>query len=186
MSVGSLLRSSYLRYFSQPAHERTIFQSISGRPVRTIVEIGMDLSGRTPRILEAVGWQTPLADVRYTGIDPFDTRSKDLPRLLLKQAHAALRGQVGTVRLVPGDPATALSRVANSLAGTDLLLIASVVDRESLALAWTWVPRMLSATSLVLAEQIDPKSAKPTWRPLSSGEIQSLARAASKARRTAA
>ena len=67
----------------------------------------------------------------------------------LKQAFAALRQPEVKVQLVPGDPNMALRRVANSLTGTDLLLIAADQDRDSLAAAWTWVPRMLTATSLV-------------------------------------
>jgi hypothetical protein len=186
LSVGSLLRSSYLRYFSQPAHERNLYQALLGRPFRSIVEIGLDLQIRTPRLFEAAATQTPLADLRYTGIDQFDARTSDQPRLLLKQAHAALRPRAAKIQLVPGDPATALSRVANSLAGTDLLLISLLANRESLAAAWTWVPRMLNATSLVLIEQLDTKTSKLAWRQLSLAEIQNLATAASKSRRLAA
>lgn len=186
MSVGSLLRSSYLRYFSQPAHERTIYQVLAGRCFRSIVEIGIDLETRTPRLLEAAAAGTPLAELRYTGIDQFDARPKEQPRLLLKQAHAALRPRLAKAQLVPGDAASALSRVANALANTDLLLVSLLPDRNSLAAAWSWVPRMLSDSSLVFLEERDAKTAKLSWRPLAMTEIHRLATVASKSRRAAA
>lgn len=186
MSVGSLLRSSYLRYFSQPAHERTIYQVLAGRCVRSIVEIGIDLEIRTPRLLEAAAVGTPLAELRYTGIDQFDARSKEQPRLLLKQAHATLRPRLAKAQLVPGDAASALSRVANALANTDLLLVSLLADRASLAAAWNWVPRMLNERSLVFLEVRDAKTAKLSWRQLTMAEIRQLAAVASKARRAAA
>src|SRR5436190_5244518 len=40
LSVGSLIRSSYLLYFSQPASDRAVYKAVSGRKVRGIVEIG--------------------------------------------------------------------------------------------------------------------------------------------------
>src|SRR5438874_982840 len=81
------------------------------------------------------------------------TRPAQQGTLTLKQAFGGLRLPKVQVQLVPGDPHTALRRVANSLANTDLLLIAADRDHESLARAWTWVPRMLTATSLVLIEE---------------------------------
>jgi hypothetical protein len=185
LSVGSLLRSSYLRYFSQPAGERTIYQAIHRRPIRSIVEIGMDLSRRTPRVLEMAFAASGVGAVRYTAIDQFESRPADQTKLTLKQAFAALRASSAQIRLIPGDPASALARTANSLTNTDLLMISDLANAASLAQAWIWIPRMLSVGALVLVEQ--PEASKRTsWREVSPREIQSLATAASKSRRQAA
>jgi len=180
-----LLRSVYLRYFSKPAAERSIYRAISRQSIRSIVEIGLDLK-RARRLLEFAASRTSRSPLRYTGIDLFDSRSSDEPRLTLKQAFAALRMADVRVQFVPGDPHTALHRVANSLAGTDLLLIGANHDPESLTRAWAWVPRMLTATSLVLIEEAATNPAQASWRIVPLAEIERLAAHTTKSARRAA
>jgi hypothetical protein len=186
LSVGSLIRSSYLRYFSKPAEERAIYQAIHRRPIRSIVEIGLNLAARTPRLIEMAAARSNSGLIRYTAIDQFEARPAGHPQLSLKQAFATLRGAPAQVRLIPGDPAGALARTANSLTGTDLLLISSLPNDDSLAQAWIWIPRMLTASSLVLLQQPGGKSTKTTWQSIPQTEIHRLATAASKSRRQAA
>jgi hypothetical protein len=57
------------------------------------------------------------------------------------------------LRLVPGDPLSALARCANSLANTDLLIISAGHDPAGLEPAWFYIPRMLHAGSLVFLEE---------------------------------
>src|SRR5437667_2670849 len=88
VSVGSLLRSFYLLYFSQPAADRALFRAVRARPIRSIVELGISLNRRTPRLLEIAGWRTGNSPLRYTGIDQFESRPADQPSLSVKQAFA--------------------------------------------------------------------------------------------------
>lgn len=185
MGVGRLLRSSYLLRLSQPAADRALYQAIAGHPVRAIVELGIDPAGRTARLLEVASWRADGPSLRYTGIDLYDARPTPLPRLPLKQAHALLRAAPARVQLVPGDPHTALARVANELGATDLLVVSANADSEALARAWVFVPRMLKPDSLVFVEERSP-APKHRWRRLTGGEIETLARQASRLRRQAA
>src|SRR2546423_8991741 len=153
VSVARLLRSFYLLYFSQPATDRALYRAVRSRTIRSIVELGISLSSRTPRLLEIAAWRTASLPLRYTGIDLFESRPAGQPSLSLKQAFAGLQASDARVQLVPGDPAAALRRTANSLVGTDLLIIAADQDRDSLAAAWTWMPRMLRPTSLIFLEE---------------------------------
>ena len=81
------------------------------------------------------------------------------------------------VHLIPGDPFTALSRVANGLVGVDLLVIGADQDRESLAWAWFYVPRMLHERSLVCLEEFDRRRGRRGYKLLSLSEVESLAAA---------
>jgi hypothetical protein len=117
--------------------------------------------------------------------DLFEARPADQTGMSLKEAFAAFRTPEIKVQLVPGDPQGALRRVANSLTGTDLLLIAANQDRQSLAEAWTWVPRMLTARSLIFAEPV-AKPGTGVWRKIELEEVQKLAAAAGRALRRAA
>jgi len=185
VNLGRLLRSAYLLYFSQPASDRALWRAIRGRPIRTIVELGISLASRTPRMLEIARWRQSDQPLRYTGIDLFEARPADQPQLTIKQANAALRRQEMQLQLVPGDPATALRRMANSLVGTDLLIIAANQDRDSLAAAWTWMPRMLTTDSLIFLEEPAAKPGETQWRRLSLADVQTLAAPPKRLRRAA-
>lgn len=186
MSVGSLLRSSYLLYFSQPAADRAVYKAVTARKVRAIVEIGIGLAGRTQRLLEIAAWRRDCLPLRYTAIDLFEARPSHAPGVSLKQAFAQLRLPSVKVQLVPGDPYSALRRVANSLTGTDLLLIAGDQDPESLARAWAWLPRMLTPQSLIFVEEPAVKAKQKQWRSLTLQEIDQRASNANRSHRRAA
>ena len=87
-------------------------------------------------------------------------------------------------RLVPGDPYSALSHVANTLTETDLLVISSGHDPETLARAWFFVPRMLTDRTSVFVEQTGQSEEVSRFVRVSRVEIERLAKA-SKARRVA-
>ena len=186
MSVGSLVRSAYLLYFSQPAADRPLWKAIKGRPIRSIVELGVGLGGRTQRLLEVASWRRDCLPLAYCGIDLFDARPSDQAQLPLKQAFHELRATGATIRLVPGDPAAALSRTANALTGTDLLLIAATQSVETLGEAWRFVPRMIHAQSLIFMQDAGIAAGRDTWRQLSPQEVEKLAAQAGRSRRRAA
>jgi hypothetical protein len=184
--MGSLLRSSYLCYFSKPAHERALYKAVQSRPIRSIVELGIGFGGRTERILEVAAWRADCLPLRYTGIDLFEARPAAERGPSLKQAFSRFHLPNVKTQLVPGDPQMALRRVANALVGTDLLLIAANHDPESLGAAWTWMPRMLTANSLVFLEERPPGAGQARWRQMPLDEIHKLAAAANRPARQAA
>ena len=68
--------------------------------------------------------------------------------MTLKQAHQRLAQTGAVVQLIPGDPQSALSRSANHLGGTQLMIVTEewMGDRDP---AWFYVPRMLAPVSAV-------------------------------------
>jgi len=105
-------------------------------------------------MIEVAKLASPGLDIHYVGVDQFEGRSEsDGPGLTLKAAHQLLRRDGVRVQLVPGDPADALIRVANSLGQVDLLIVPAQFDSASFARAWSFVPRMLHERSLVFVEQ---------------------------------
>ena len=186
MSAGSLIRSTWLLYFSQPAPDRFLYKAVKGKSIRSVVEIGIGSGLRTQRMLEVLAWRQHERPLRYTGIDLFEARPHDQPGLSLKRAFHELRKGGVQLKLVPGKPYEALIRVANGLAGTDLLLISADQDAESLRYAWTYIPRMLHTGSLIFQEDRDAKTGKSSYRRLTLLEIQrEAARAARALRRVA-
>jgi len=184
--LAGIFRKAYLLYLSQPAFDRPLLRAIRKQTIRSVVELGIGSLERTQRILEIASWRPESEPIRYTGIDLFDARESDRPQLALKQAFAELRPSGVKVQLVPGSPGAALKRVANSLSHTDLLLIDASHDADSLATAWTWIPRMLTPQSLVYWQQPAGKDNQLQWRQLSIVEIQQMAASSGKLGRRAA
>jgi hypothetical protein len=88
--------------------------------------------------------------IHYTGIDLFEAREAAAPSgLSLKAVYQVLRPTPARIRLTPGDPFSALARVANDLLGTDLVVISAGLDAQSLSQAWRYVPRVLHRGSQV-------------------------------------
>jgi hypothetical protein len=190
LSVGSLIRSSYLLYFAQPAVDRALYWAVKRKPIRTIVELGIGLGQaahhRTERLLEVASWRRDCLPLAYTAIDLFESRPADQTQITLKAAFHDLRATGVKVRLVPGDPYSALIRTANSLSGTDLLIISAEVDQDSLNQGWRFVPRMIHPKTLVFQQGAASELAKASWRQLSYDEVLRLAEASQRAIRGAA
>ena len=184
MSQIGVVRFSYLAYLSQPASDRPIYKVLRQHPVRKIVEMGVGDAVRTLRILEMASAFQPSIEIHYAGIDLFEARLANQPGMTLKAAYKLLRQLPVRSQLIPGDPLTALARVANNLTGTDLLVIAADQDPQQLARAWALVPRMLHDNSLVFLER-SPKKHK-CFDLLSRSELDALITASKRQVRVAA
>lgn len=174
MSAVNGLAYCYLAYLSQPASDRAVYRLIRRRRIRHIVEIGVGLGVRSLRMIRVAARSGQ--PVRYTGIDPFESRAEaDGPGLSIKLAHKMLAPTGARVQLLPGTPEQALSRAANSLLGTDLLVFSSPWTLDSLGQSWPYVPRMLHAASVVLVEEQQPPTGKTWLRIVPPDEIQQRA-----------
>jgi hypothetical protein len=168
------LKYLYHAYLSQPKADRAVYRAIRRAKVHSIVEMGIGNGRRAERMIALAQAWWPEQRLRYTAIDPFELRGdQDSPGLPLKSAYRKFRATGARVQVVPGDPYTALARVANALTGTDLLLISADQDEASLAAAWFYVPRMLHAKSQVLFEEVDDTGMR--WRAVSRQQIDKLA-----------
>lgn len=177
MSVTSRVRFLYLSHVSKPIADRSIYRAIRRRRIRRIVDIGVGTGQRAARMIEVAGLNAALPDIFYTGIDLFESRPHEDGRgLTLRAAHRLLKPTGARIRLVPGDPLTALSRVANTLTGSELVVISADQDPDSLARAWFYLPRMLVGDSLVLMEEPGGAEGELAIRSIARDEIDRLAR----------
>ena len=155
MAAASWLKYVYLAHFSQPRTQRQLFRLVKAHKTLRIVEVGIYNVERSAAIITLAQRFAEGEQVSYTGLDWFDARPDDLPRMTLKQAHRELQSTGAAVRLVPGEPARSVASIANSHQNTGLLLLSSSVTESSLAPAWFYFPRMVDASSIVLRERID-------------------------------
>jgi predicted O-methyltransferase YrrM len=179
----SFVRFAMLSLFSRPAHERAIYRMIRHLRAATIVEIGVQEGVGSQRIIEAALRSSPAEEIRYTGIDLFEARPPHSPGLKLKDAHRKLKKTGVHVQLIPGDPLSALARSANTLLGTDLIVIRGDQAPEALQRSWLYVPRMLHDRSVILQESNSDGAVH--FATLSRDSIEQLASASSASRRAA-
>ena len=176
MAHTSRLRAIFLRHLSKPAYNRPIYQAIASRKAASILELGMGTGRRALGMIEAAAEHLPVAEVRYTGVDLFEARHATEGHVVtLKQAHRLLQATGARVQLAPGDPQTALARVANRLGRTDLVVISHDVEPSSLAAAWFYLPRMMHDKSLVFIEE-NSSSGGIVVRQICRDDIERLAK----------
>jgi len=152
VAAVSRLEYLFLANFSKPASDRPLYAAIRKARPQRIVSLGVAMGQRCLRMIGVAQRFAEASPVEFTGIDLFEARPSTAPGMTLKRAHRELGKTGARVRLAPGEPALALARVANSLVGTDLVLIAADQDRDSLATAWYYLPRMVHEGSLVFEE----------------------------------
>lgn len=157
MSLIGQLHLFYSCYSSNPPVNRPIYRTIRCSGARKIVELGIGDGSRARRMIAVAKLASPGRIVNYIGFDRFEDRVELAePRLTLKGAHQLLGDAGGLIRLVPGDPAQSLIRVANSLGKVDLLILPAELESPSNARIWFFVPRMLHSGSIVFIEREQP------------------------------
>jgi hypothetical protein len=172
-------RLFYLLHISQPSHDRALYRAIHDRQVQSILEWGVGSGRRALRMIQAAQRRFPGTQVRYAGVDQFEAGAPgDGAGMPLKSAYQTLRVTGASIRLLPGDPLTAISRAANSMAKVDLLVVSAALDWHGLARTWLYVPRMLRDRSLVVCEQTAADGRKASFRVLSARHIEELAQRA--------
>jgi hypothetical protein len=173
--LADRLRYFYLACLSRPAGDRPLYRAIRRNRVQRILEIGVGSGLRAQRMIDLAQRSSPGDQIHYTGIDLFEARDAAAgPGLSLKDAHRILKATPAKIRLAPGDPLSALSRIANVLVGTDLVIVSSEVDEQSLSHAWRFVPRMLHAGSQIYVQHGGPKSETP-FELLAAEQLTQLA-----------
>jgi hypothetical protein len=179
------VRLFYLSYFAKPAGDRLIYRAIVRGRAKRVLEIGIGSAVRACRMIETMRRTSDGDGVSYCGIDQFElSRGHNSATLSLKAAHCKLQRTGARVRLVPGDPFSALAAMANTIGACDVIVIAAGHDVDSLGRAWFYVPRLLHSTTQVFAEPTgDGKT--PIFESLSHDEIRRRAHAGIP-RRTAA
>jgi len=174
VSAASFLEYAYLAWFAKPAADRVLFRAVKKHRPKSVLEIGLGDGSRSIKLLKLAAQYHPAGDLRYAGIDQFEARENPATGTTLKHAHQTLNATGAKVRLTPGEPYMALARRANSLTGTDLLIVSADQQGESLRQAWFYVPRLLHADSVVFVETAG-KNGATRFEQMTHAGIQELA-----------
>ena len=151
MSNLSGLRYFHMCWLAKPVADRVVYKTIKKQQVKSIVEIGLGDGTRCEKMIRAAQTFSE-GEIRYTGIDLFESREDDQASVSLLEMHKRLNKTGAKVKLIPGDAEFSTARVANSLANTDLILLTMNEELESLERFWFFLPRMVHNKSLLLVQ----------------------------------
>lgn len=168
----------HLCWFSKPVCDRLLFKTITRQKPQSILQIGIASSQQATQVIAVSQRAAKTAAVKYTGIDLFEGRPKAPREMALKEVHKALTGTEAKVRLIPGEAASTVARMANQLTGIDLLVISINKSRDALDSCWFYVPRMLHQYSLVMLQCDREHGAN--FEILEFSDIENLAKAVGK------
>jgi hypothetical protein len=143
----------YWRYFSKPVSHRGLFLHAIETPVSSILEIGIGSGERIKQVLSLCSPPDGVAQIRYAGVDPFESANDNRPHMNLKSAHRMLSEFGVKAYLLPGEPSNTLARVSHTVLPSDLVIIDGEWGTESvqgLAIA-NWLPRLCHAHSTIFA-----------------------------------
>ncbi len=180
MARLSWLQRLYWRHLSKPANERDLFIHVLENPVGSILEIGIGSGERAKRLLPLCTKPEGIAQIRYAGVDPFESAPAGQPHLNLKQAHRMLAELGVKAHLIPGDPQFAISRVANLVQPSDLIIIDGEweSDTETGRTIATWLPRLCHSKSTLFTSSVQGGVMARRATPETAIPLESLRRAA--------
>jgi hypothetical protein len=175
LAVSTRLRLFYLFHLAKPASDRQVFQAAHQSKSRKFLEIGVGDGERALRLIELAAQHFPADQISYTGVDLFEARPKTAAAgLSLRAAHKMLSATGARIRLLHGDPLTAISRaVTERIESYDFVVVSADVEKASADRVWLYFPRILHKRSRVLLEE--PKGAETEIRVLTAREVLSRA-----------
>ncbi len=155
MSRPSWLQRIYWTRFSKPVQERALAKLLINRPLTSVLEIGVGDGARMRRIAKLAQLAPQATQLRYIGIDEFESAQDGRRHLSLKQAHQ-LASQLGfKASLIPGDHGSAVPRVAHKMGPSDLIIVDGGLNPQAplVGAVGTWLNRLAHSQSTVIASQ---------------------------------
>lgn len=143
----------YWRYFSKPVSQRALFLHAIETPIASILEIGIGSGDRIRTLLSLCSPPEGVTQIRYAGVDPFESSKGPTPHMNLKSAHRMLAELGVKAHLIPGEPVNSLSRVVHTVMPSDLIIIDGEWGSDSAsgrAIA-DWLPRLCHGGSTIFA-----------------------------------
>ncbi len=179
MARLSWVQRLYWRYFSKPVSERGLFLHVIENPIASILEIGMGSGERIRQVLPLCTVPDGVTQIRYVGVDAFESADPGVPHMNLKAAHRMLAEFGVKAHLIPGDPTNALARVAHTVLPSDLIVIDgswSVESQQGRAIA-DWLPRLCHSKSTIFATSVQGGVLQKIALPATAVEQSVLKRA---------
>ncbi len=153
MARLSWVQRLYWRYLSKPVTERELIQHVLNNRLVSVLEIGIGSGDRIKQLLPLCTLADGATQIRYVGVDAFESAETGVPHINLKAAHRMLAEFEIKAHLIPGDPTNALARVAHTVLPSDLVIVDGSwgVDTQQGRAIADWLPRLCHSKSVIFA-----------------------------------
>lgn len=145
----------YWERLAKPRTDRELFRTLIAHRTKSLLEVGVGDGQRMQNIAKLIGVLKLPQQLRYVGVDVFESSVDGQIHLTLKKAHQ-LAAQLGfRSTLIPGDACTALPRVAQKIGASDLVIINGGIDvsQPLTGPIGKWLLHITHAESAILACQ---------------------------------
>ncbi len=118
----------YWERLAKPASDRELFRHLISTPIASVLEIGIGAGDRMRRIAKLVRLPNESNQLRYIGVDSFESAVDGRVHLTLRQTHQ-LALQLGfKATLMPGEISSTIPRVASKIGACDLVIVDGGID----------------------------------------------------------
>lgn len=160
-----------LTMFTKPVENRMVYKLIKKNQFQSFVEVGLGNDARFEKMIQVAHSFSNSENLRYTGVDLFDSRVAPDSPLKLIEMHKRMKALPAKTQLVPGELDSAIQRIANSHLRTDLILISAGFEQFQFDAAITFLPRMMHSSSRLLIQ----KTRDAAFDELSRLDVERLA-----------
>ncbi len=183
MTAATKLNAFWWCWLARPKSDRALYRLVRKHKPRKLMVLGLGDTVRPLRLIALAKRYRQADSIEFAGIDRFDSRPAEEPRLSLKKTHQLLCPTAARISLLPGDPHETLPRAANTLHGIELVVISAGQNMDSFSRSWFFLHRLLAVHAIVLREEVsgDQTVLKALTRP----ELDRLAIGAAPHRRAA-
>ncbi len=180
MARLSWVQRLYWRYFSKPVTDRDLILYVLENPIASVLEIGIGSGERIKQVLPLCLVDERAAQIRYVGVDAFESASPGVPHMNLKAAHRMLAEFGVKAHLIPGEPSAALARVAHTVLPSDLIIIDGNwgTDTNQAKAIADWLPRLCHSKSVIFSASSSGGKLEKTSLPPTAVEQSALKQAA--------
>ncbi len=153
MSRLNWFQRFYWQNLAKPVAERALFRALLAEPISSVLEVGVGNGERMKRIVQLAQLKTGVTQLRYVGVDGFESAKDGAVHLTLKQAHQQAAGLGLKANLIPGDLRSAMPRVAHKIGPSDLIIVDGEFDVQSplSGPVGQWLHHITTPTSILLA-----------------------------------
>ena len=156
MSRLNWFQRFYWQKLAKPVSDRELFRALLSQPISSVLEIGVGDGARMKRIVQLAQRATGVEQLRYVGVDGFESAKDGGVHLTLKQAHQQATALGVRANLIPGDLKSAMPRVAHKIGSSDLVVIDGEFDSQSPLSGpiGQWLFHITHADTLLLATSV--------------------------------
>lgn len=153
MSRLNWFQRFYWQRLAKPVAERELFRQLLAHPIASVLEVGVGSGERMGRLAQLVQLTSGTEQLRYVGVDGFESATDGRPHLTLKQAHQRAAQLGFRANLIPGDLKSAMQRVAHKFGSSDLVIIDGGVDPAApdTGVVGQWIHHITHSRSIILA-----------------------------------